>query len=38
MCGGQDKFTTCEIIDLLDQNYGIPFNGGGGVRHFVLTL
>jgi hypothetical protein len=29
MCGGQDKFTTCEIIDLLDQNYGIPFNGEG---------
>jgi hypothetical protein len=27
MSGGQDKFTTREIIDLLDQNYGIPFDG-----------
>ncbi|CAB4022100.1 Hypothetical predicted protein [Paramuricea clavata] len=29
MSGGQDKFTTREIINLLDQNYGIPFDGEG---------
>jgi hypothetical protein len=29
MSGRQDKFTIREIIDLLDQNYGIPFDGEG---------
>ncbi|CAB3991188.1 Hypothetical predicted protein [Paramuricea clavata] len=29
MSGGQNKFTTREIIDLWDRNYGIPVDGEG---------
>jgi hypothetical protein len=29
MSGGHDKFTICEIIYLLDEKYGIPFDGEG---------
>ena len=29
MSGRQDKFTAREVLDLLDENYGIPFDGEG---------
>ena len=29
MSGRRDKFTAREVLDLLDENYGIPFDGEG---------
>ena len=27
MSRGQERYTVGQIVDLLDENYGIPFNG-----------